>query len=125
MVAKVLLISLGAAVGANLRYAVTVLASQRWGAGFPWGTLVVNLSGSVIIGLLLALASRTGLPVTWQLLIVTGFLGAYTTFSSFTFETYQLVLDGGWWPAVLNVAGSVGLGLLSVLFGVALARLWS
>ncbi len=121
---RALLIALGAAVGANLRYAVTVLASQRWGAGFPWGTFVVNLTGSLIIGLLLTLASRSGLPTSWQLLVVTGFLGAYTTFSSFTFETYQLVVDGGWWPAILNVAGSVGLGLLGVLLGVALARLW-
>jgi len=60
-VSKILLIALGAALGANLRYAVSVGAAQRWGAGFPYGTLLINVSGSALIGVVMALAARTGL----------------------------------------------------------------
>lgn len=106
---KVLLIALGAA--------------QRWGAAFPFGTLVINVSGSVLIGMVMALAARTGLTAPWRLLLVTGFLGGYTTFSSFTWETYQLAVEGGLVPALVNVGGSVALGLGGVVVGAALVRL--
>ena len=120
---KLLLIALGAALGANLRYAVSVGAAQRWGAAFPYGTLIINVSGSLLIGVVLALAARTGLGAPWRLLLVTGFLGGYTTFSSFAWETYQLAVEGGLGPALLNIGGSVGLGLGGVVAGVALVRL--
>ncbi len=120
---KLLLIALGAALGANLRYAVSVGAAQRWGAAFPFGTLVINVSGSVLIGMVMALAARTGLTAPWRLLLVTGFLGGYTTFSSFTWETYQLAIEGGLVPALVNVGGSVTLGLGGVVVGAALVRL--
>ena len=120
---KLLLIALGAAVGANLRYAVSVGAAQRWGSAFPYGTLIINVSGSMLIGVVLALAARSGLGAPWRLLLVTGFLGGYTTFSSFAWETYQLAVEGGLGPALLNVGGSVGLGLGGVVAGVALVRL--
>ena len=120
---KVLLIALGAALGANLRYLVSVGVAQRWGAAFPYGTLLINVSGSVAIGAVLALAAQTGLTAPWRLLLVTGFLGGYTTFSSFTWETYQLAVEGGVGPALLNIAGSVALGLGGVVLGVAIVRL--
>ena len=119
---KLLLIALGAAIGANLRYAVSVGAAQRWGSAFPYGTLIINVSGSMLIGVVLALAARSGLGAPWRLLLVTGFLGGYTTFSSFAWETYQLAVEGGLGPALLNVGGSVGLGLGGVVAGVALVR---
>ena len=120
---KLFLIALGAAIGANLRYAVSVGAAQRWGSAFPYGTLIINVSGSMLIGVVLALAARSGLGAPWRLLLVTGFLGGYTTFSSFAWETYQLAVEGGLGPALLNVGGSVGLGLGGVVAGVALVRL--
>ncbi len=122
-VSKLLLIALGAAVGANLRYAVSVGAAQRWGSAFPYGTLIINVSGSMLIGVVLALAARTGMTAPWKLLLVTGFLGGYTTFSSFAWETFQLVVEGGVGPALLNIAGSVGLGLGGVAVGATLVRL--
>lgn len=120
---KVLLIALGAALGANLRYAVSVGVAQRWGAAFPYGTLAINVSGSALIGMVMALAARTGLTAPWRLLLVTGFLGGYTTFSSFTWETYQLAVEGGLVPALLNVGGSLALGLGGVVAGATLVRL--
>ena len=120
---KLLLIALGAAIGANLRYAVSVGAAQRWGSAFPYGTLIINVSGSMLIGVVLALAARTGMTAPWKLLLVTGFLGGYTTFSSFAWETFQLVVEGGVGPALLNIAGSVGLGLGGVAVGATLVRL--
>ena len=120
---KLLLIALGAAIGANLRYAVSVGAAQRWGSAFPYGTLIINVSGSMLIGVVLALAARSGLGAPWRLLLVTGLLGGYTTFSSFAWETYQLAVEGGLGPALLNIGGSVGLGLGGVVAGVALVRL--
>ena len=119
---KLLLIALGAAIGANLRYAVSVGAAQRWGSAFPYGTLIINVSGSMLIGVVLALAARSGLGAPWRLLLVTGLLGGYTTFSSFAWETYQLAVEGGLGPALLNIGGSVGLGLGGVVAGVALVR---
>ncbi|WP_448507883.1 fluoride efflux transporter CrcB [Immundisolibacter sp.] len=120
---KVLLIALGAALGANLRYSVSVGAAQRWGAAFPFGTLVINVSASVLIGIVMALAARTGLAAPWRLLLVTGFLGGYSTFSSFTWETYQLAVEGGLVPALLNVGGSLALGLGGVVTGATLVRM--
>jgi CrcB protein len=119
-----LVIALGAAVGANLRYAVSTWAAQRWGAAFPYGTMLINVAGSFGIGVIMVLATaRVPLAPTWRILIVTGFLGGFTTFSSFSYETYALLVGGSWIAAALNIAGSVGLGLIGVLLGVSLARL--
>lgn len=120
---KLLLIAVGAALGANLRYVVSVVAAQRWGASFPYGTLLINVSGSLFIGVVLGLAARGYLSAPWRLMLVTGFLGGFTTFSSFTWETYQLAAEGGVWAATLNVVGSVTLGLGGVVGGAMLVRL--
>ena len=119
-----LVITLGAAVGANLRYAVSTWAAQRWGIAFPYGTMLINVIGSFAIGLIMVLATtRIPLSVPWRLLLVTGFLGGFTTFSSFSYETYGLLISGSWLEASLNIAGSVGLGMIGVFLGAGLARL--
>ena len=117
-------IAVGAAIGANLRYSLSVWAAQRWGASFPYGTLIVNVIGSFAIGVVLVLATtRLSLSDTARLLIVTGLLGGFTTFSSLSFETYSLITNGSWLAAGIYVISSFGLGIASVFLGAGIARL--
>lgn len=119
-----LVIALGAAVGANARYLIATWAVERWGASFPYGTIIINVVGSFVIGVVLALAAtRPWIDIVWQRLLVTGLLGGFTTFSTFSYETYDLLMRGNWLAAVANMIGSVGLGLLAVALGIGLGRL--
>ena len=120
---KYLIIGLGGFLGANLRYAVATWAAEKWGASFPWGTLLINVTGSLVLGVFLAaITSRLSIDPRWRLFFAIGFLGAYTTFSTYTYETMQLVLAGSWWPGLLNLAASNLLGLGACLLGVAIGR---
>ena len=113
----------GAAVGAPLRYFLGSRVQSALGGGFPWGTLAVNLSGCLVIGLVLGLAeSRGTLSREARLLLVTGFLGSYTTFSAFGWETYALLRDNQILQASGNVALSVAAGLAGVWLGVSAAK---
>jgi fluoride exporter len=124
MATTILVIALGAAVGANLRYGLSIWAAQQWGTTFPYGTMLINVLGSFAIGLILVLGTtRVALSVPWRLLLVTGFLGGFTTFSTFSYETYALLVEGSWLEAGLNILGSVGLGMIGVVLGASLARL--
>ena len=116
-----LLISLGACLGAHARYWLGAWIQQRLPAGFPWGTAVIHLSGSLAIGVIVTLLAHRDLAASlpWRLLLVTGFLGAYTTFSTFSFETLELVRSGLLHRAAANVCGSVFGGLAAAWFGVA------
>ncbi|ABU58914.1 fluoride efflux transporter CrcB [Roseiflexus castenholzii] len=117
-------IAVGAAIGANLRYSLSLWAAQRWGASFPYGTLIVNVIGSFLIGLVLVLATtRLNLSDLARLLIVTGLLGGFTTFSSLSFETYSLIVSGSWRVAGIYLASSFGLGMAGVFLGAGVARL--
>ena len=118
---KYLIIGVGGFLGANVRYLVGGWAAEKWGGSFPFGTLLINVTGSFILGVFMAVISdRLALDPRWRLFFAVGFLGAYTTFSTYTFETMQLVLAGGWWPAALNLLASNALGLGAALLGVAL-----
>lgn len=120
---NVLAIALGAAIGANLRYWTSLWAAQRWGTVFPYGTLLVNVIGSFLIGLLLVLAAtRVSLSEPLRLLLVTGLLGGFTTFSSFSYETYTLITSGDIIGAGLYLFSSFGLGMIGVFLGAALTR---
>jgi fluoride exporter len=119
-----LVVAVGGAVGCMLRYA-TSLGAARWlGTGFPFGTLLVNVIGSLLAGLIFGLAEqRTGIPPLLRLLAMTGFLGGFTTFSTFMLETVTLVRDGSWGIAMGSfVANSVVGGVLAVS-GIYLGRL--
>jgi len=119
-----LLISLGAIFGANLRYWVAGWAAGRFGATFPYGTLIINLSGSFVIGLFMTLATeRFLIDPRWRLVVAIGFLGGYTTFSSYTYESMNLLLKGETWLGLLNLLGSSLFGGLAVAAGISLARL--
>lgn len=117
-------VAVGAMLGANLRYVVGAWAADRFGADFPYGTFIVNVSGAFAIGLLLALlAERVGVNPMWRLFFATGFLGGYTTFSSYAWEALVLTEQGDWLRAVIYVVGSNVMGLLGVWLGVIFARL--
>lgn len=121
---KFLLISTGAILGANARYWLGDWAAQKWGVAFPFGTLLINLTGSLLLGLFMTLATeRLMLDPRWRLLFAVGFLGAYTTFSTYTYESFNLLLSGQWLPGLLNLLGSSVLGVLAVGLGVYLGKL--
>lgn len=122
----VTLIAVGSAAGGNLRYWLGRWVDSRgWPGGVPWGTFVVNVSGSFLLGFfavwLLGRLSPTQQKL--YLLLGTGFCGGYTTFSTFEWETYKLVRDGNWPAALANVVGSVVVGFLAVIAGAVAAQL--
>ncbi|HHO53842.1 MAG TPA: fluoride efflux transporter CrcB [Deltaproteobacteria bacterium] len=116
-------IAVGGAVGAMARFGVSVVAVQLMGPRLPWGTLVVNVLGSFLLGALLAWSDRTELlDARLQSMLSTGAMGAFTTFSTFSVQTVRLLEgDEPWW-AVANVVGNVGLSLLGAAAGIAIVR---
>jgi fluoride exporter len=120
---RYLVVLIGGGTGALARYIAASAIMTRFGGRFPLGTLVINVTGSFLIGFLMTLLTeRFELDPNWRLLLVVGFLGGYTTFSSFEWETYTAVRAGGFWTGMLNVVASVMLGYVAVSFGSMLAR---
>jgi fluoride exporter len=117
-------VAAGAAIGGALRYLVSQIFLQRFGPGFPYGTLFINVSGSFAIGVVaqLALSQAVGLPPIVRLFAATGVLGGYTTFSTFSLEAITLVGEGGALVAALYTGASVVAGFLAASLGVALTR---
>lgn len=124
--AKTLWVGLGGFLGANARYWLGAwVQGHRWAAGWPWGTFVINVTGSFILGLFLSLL--LGRLSAWhaaeiRLLVPVGFVGAYTTFSTFEYETYALASAGSLARAAANVVGSVVVGFFAVWLGARLGR---
>ena len=119
-----LFIALGSALGGVARYWVSGWVAGWVGETFPWGTLVVNVVGSAIIGVLAAFgdSARLGLPAEARLFLMVGVLGGFTTFSSFSLQTLRLMQDGDWLRAAGNVLLSVAVCLVAVAVGYRLAR---
>jgi fluoride exporter len=117
-------VALGGAIGSVLRWATVALTLQRFGPGFPWGTLTVNVVGSFVIGIVAGLATSAapGISPTMRLFIATGILGGFTTFSSFSLDTVNVGRESGTPLALLYVASSVGIGLAAAAAGIALVR---
>jgi CrcB protein len=118
-----LAIAVAGAFGALARYGLDGWISRRSPTSFPWGTFVVNVTGSFVLGLVFVLTTERFRPDPWLRSAMTiGFLGAYTTFSTFSLESYRLVEDGAYGLALANVAGSVAAGLAAVYAGVVVGR---
>ncbi|MFT4008527.1 MAG: fluoride efflux transporter CrcB [Nocardioidaceae bacterium] len=113
----VLLVLLGGAVGAPVRYLTDVIVRARHDSVFPWGTFAVNVVGSFILGATVSSVVNAGAPTWVQALIGAGFCGALTTFSTFGFETVRLVEDGHWWKACTNVSASIVAGYAACALG--------
>ena len=120
---QLLLVGLGGFAGAVARWLVDGWVSERNPTAFPFGTLVVNLTGSFLLGVLFAwVIERNVLPADVRAPVMIGFIGAYTTFSTFMLESWRLVEDGAWALATANLVGSVVLGLVAVVAGLAVGR---
>ena len=117
------MIAVGGAAGAIARFLLGAYIDQRMGARFPYGTFVVNMSGCFVIGISMAMLTNRGyLGPNWRYLVPIGFIGAYTTFSTFEYETLRAIQDGQWLSGGLNVLLSVVAGFVMVWLGAATGR---
>jgi CrcB protein len=116
-------IALGATVGASARYFLSTVIARGYSSAFPYGTLLINITGSLVLGFFLVLSTERALmDPRWRLLVAVGFCGSYTTFSSYAFESFALLEQGQWLLSGINIVGSNTLCLAAVLAGAALAR---
>jgi len=120
----ILAVALGGAVGSALRYIVNFLVVARFGPGFPLGTLLINMTGSLLIGVVAEIAATSSLGMTplLRLFLAVGVLGGYTTFSTFALDTVTLVGDRALGIATMYALGSVALGVLAAFAGQVLVR---
>ncbi len=119
---SLLLLAAGGTAGTLARAGVSAWAAGRWGPFFPWGTLIVNVAGCFLIGVLGTLCQRGTLGPEVKTAAVTGMLGAFTTFSAFSFETWGLVQAGQWAAALGNLGLSLAAGFAALAAGVGIAR---
>ena len=118
-----LAISLGAVLGANARYWLGAWAAEKLGTAFPYGTLIINVTGSLLLGFFLTpISGRYMVDTRWRMFAAVGFLGAYTTFSTYTYESVYLIMNGKAWTGLLNLFGSSILGAAAVTTGILLAQ---
>ncbi len=119
----ILVIGLGGFVGANLRYWVAGWIAERLGQTFPWGTLLINLSGSLLLGLFIGWSTQQiTVDPRIRMLIAIGFLGAYTTFSTYANESILLLESGDWLGTIGNILGTNLVCLFGAIIGLALGR---
>jgi CrcB protein len=118
-----LLVAVAAAVGAGARYALDIAVQRRHQSVLPWGTFIINATGSFALGVVTTLASHHGLGSHWDAVLGTGLLGGYTTWSTFTWETFALAEQRRLGAAALNLTGSLLVGLSAAAAGLALGRL--
>jgi len=115
---RYLLIAAGGAIGAMLRYFIGALAAQRFGPRFPVGTFSINVSACFLIGLILEyLNHHTGVNPAWRYLFAIGFIGAYSTFSTFEWEIWSDITSGAFWMGMLYLVASLVVGLIAVALG--------
>jgi CrcB protein len=119
---NLLLVALGGAIGSAARYLVGALVANRFGPDFPWGTFIVNVSGSCFIGVILSLVGGGLLPAGARPFLAVGVMGGYTTFSTYSHETLQLMEGGVFGASSFNKLGQVVAGLDAVYLGVVLGR---
>jgi fluoride exporter len=118
-----LLVALAAAAGAAARFVLDALVQSRSGGAHPWGTFAVNVSGSLALGLVVGFMSASGPSASWGVVVGTGFLGSYTTFSTLMVETVRMMERRAWSPALLYVGGSWAAGTAAAAAGLWAAML--
>jgi CrcB protein len=119
---RIFYIALGGALGSVFRYWISGLTHKVFNGGFPWGTLSVNLIGSLVIGLLWGLSETLIISNNMRVFLFLGVLGSFTTFSTFTLENFNLMRDGEYWLTALNVFLSISIGIALVFVGFIAAR---
>jgi fluoride exporter len=121
---KYFMIAMGGAAGAIARYVLGNYIGSRLGFRFPYGTFIVNISGCFLVGVSMALLSRSTASPSWRYLVPIGFIGAYTTFSTFEYETLRAIQDGQLATGLLNVGLSVVTGFVAVWLGDVFGKVW-
>jgi CrcB protein len=116
----ILAVAVGGLIGAPSRFLIDRRISDRWESDFPLGTFAINVSGSLVLGLVVGLSLAGHLPSEWKAFLGTGFCGAFTTFSTWSFETVRLFEEGEYFQGSLNVVLSLALGLAAAGAGLAL-----
>jgi CrcB protein len=118
-----IVVFVGGGIGASLRHAVNMISARGLGTAFPWGTFIINISGSIVMGLIAGyLAFKGGASQPWRLFLMTGILGGYTTFSAFSLDAALLYERGEIASALFYVLGSVALSIAGLFAGLALVR---
>ncbi|SMD42384.1 CrcB protein [Aquiflexum balticum DSM 16537] len=120
---QIILVGIGGGVGSILRYLVKVAAEKIYGNSFPLATFTANMLGCLLIGLLLGYFTKNqNIPADWSLLLITGFCGGFTTFSTFSSENLNLIQSGNYFTAMAYILGSLILGVLAVFVGFGLVK---
>lgn len=124
LLSQLFLVGLGGAFGSISRFLVGLFALKRLGPRFPYGTCFVNITGCFLIGFLAAYFAARALPNAQQirLILMTGFLGGYTTFSTYALDTHMLTSEGDWELALINFLGSAIVGFIALRLGIVLAK---
>lgn len=123
MLRTILIVGTGGFIGSVMRYLVQVLMERATNTDFPWGTFIANIAGSFIIGIVFALAQKGNmLSAEWRMFLAVGICGGFTTFSSFAYNNLTMLKEQAYGQFILNVGGSLVLGLLAVYLGMVLVR---
>ncbi len=120
----IIAVGIGSCIGGILRYLLSQLIQTKFLSTFPFGTLSVNIIGCLFIGLVFGYSERSYISMEWRLFLVTGLLGGFTTFSSFSNETIALIRDGQSWLALSYVVSSVIVGLIATFAGIFIIKLF-
>jgi CrcB protein len=117
-----LVVGVGSFIGGISRYLVSLFVQNKFLSTFPYGTLVVNITGCFLIGVVYALSEKGNVNAEWRLFLITGFLGGFTTFSSFSNETVSMLRDAQYWQALSYIGISIIVGLAATFGGISLIK---
>jgi len=124
MLRTILLVGSGGFIGSVLRYLIQYYMEKSLTSTFPWGTLIANIAGSFVIGMVFALAEKGNLmSAEWRIFLAVGICGGFTTFSAFAYNNFTMINEKAWSSLFINIGGNLFLGILAVYLGVILIRM--